>query len=139
MDLHYLMPGRNGHPNKNQFLKFLAVGVLNTVFGYSVFAVFLYCGLHYPLAVFFSTCLGILFNFKTIGHLVFAQTGRHLIWRFIGVYAIVYLVSVTGLKLGGYFSHNYYLLAIFITPFTALLAYGLNRNFVFQGTNHAAY
>ena len=140
MDVHYFMPtNQTGLIAKNQFLKFLAVGVVNTVFGYSVFAVFIFCGLYYPVAAFFSTCLGILFNFKTIGHLVFDRREHHLFWRFLGVYAIVYLVSVAALTAGSYFSKNYYLLAIFITPFTALMAFWLNKNFVFHRAPHEVY
>ena len=56
---------------QSRFPQFVLVGILNTAFGYGCFALFIYLGLHYTIAVLLGTCLGILFNFKTLGHLVF--------------------------------------------------------------------
>ena len=55
----------------HKFIKFLFVGGVNTVFGYSIFALFLFLGMHYAVATLFATILGILFNFKTTGVIVF--------------------------------------------------------------------
>lgn len=52
---------------------FLLVGVMNAAFGYGCFAAFLYLGLHYSLALLLATILGVLFNFKSIGALVFGS------------------------------------------------------------------
>lgn len=41
-----------------RFLKFLMVGALNTVFGYSVFALFTYLNLHYTISTLLATILG---------------------------------------------------------------------------------
>jgi putative flippase GtrA len=50
----------------SRFIRFLFVGVLNTVFGYLIYVLFVFLGLHYSLTVFCSTFLGALLNFKTI-------------------------------------------------------------------------
>lgn len=65
-----------------QLVKFLLVGGLNTLFGYAVFAVLISTGLHYTIAVFIGTLIGVLFNFKTTGKLVFDSQDNTLIWKF---------------------------------------------------------
>jgi putative flippase GtrA len=44
-------------------LRFLLVGVLNTAFGYLLFALLLALGLKVPLALLLATVGGVLFNF----------------------------------------------------------------------------
>lgn len=82
-----------------QFVTYLLVGALNTLFGYSTFAVFLLLGLHYAVAALLSTILGVLFNFHTIGRLVFGKRDPSLIVRFLGVYGVTYLLNVGALRL----------------------------------------
>lgn len=117
---------------QNQFLRFLAVGVLNTAFGYGLFAIFLAISLHYSLALALATVLGVLFNFKTFGALVFRSHDNKRIFRFILVYVVVYSVNVAGIAL---------LARIQISPFwggaamllpCALLAFVLQKKFVFN-------
>lgn len=115
-----------------KFIRFLFVGVLNTLFGYSIYALFIFIGLHYSLAVFFSTILGILFNFKTIGILVFKNNDNSLIFRFFGVYAINYILNVSALtllKFSG--SDNMYINGLIVVFPLALLSFILNKKFVF--------
>ena len=81
------------------FLRFLVVGGINTVFGYSIFALFILIGLHYVLAALLGTICGILFNFKTTGTLVFKNRDNRLIFRFFGVYSITYFLTIGLLKL----------------------------------------
>ena len=84
---------------EKQFYIFLAVGVLNTIFGYGVFAGLIYINLHYTIAAFLATCAGVLFNFKTIGNLVFKVNNNGLIGKFITVYIVLYLINILMLKI----------------------------------------
>lgn len=116
-----------------QFVRFLFVGALNTVFGYCAFAFFVFLGCNYIFAPLFATIIGVLFNFKTIGLLVFKNGDNRLLARFFGVYAIVYLCNVLCLKafeLGGI--KNLYVSGIILVLPLALLGYGLNKKFVFE-------
>jgi len=116
-----------------QFTKFLYVGVLNTAFGYAAFAFFVFFGFNYIFAPLFSTVAGVLFNFKTIGCLVFGNKNNRLIFKFFGVYAIVYLCNVLALKafaMAGL--TNMYISGIILVIPLALIGYGLNKKFVFQ-------
>lgn len=61
-----------------QFVKFLFVGGINTAVGYGLFAFFLFLKFHYALAVLFATIVGICFNFKTTGSIVFKNSDNKL-------------------------------------------------------------
>lgn len=118
---------------KRQFLKFIIVGILNTAFGYSIFIFFIYCELKYPLAVFLSTILGVLFNFKTIGKLVFNSHDNRLVFRFVFVYIIIYFLNVFFLWLFKRFGFNnmYINGAVLLLPL-ATIAFVLNKKIVFR-------
>lgn len=115
-----------------KFLKFIAVGVLNTANGYVLFSTFIYLGLHYTLASLFATILGVLFNFKTYGRFVFKSGNNKLIFRFIGVYLFTYLLGILCLKAFSLFSISMYVAGlILIIPF-AIISFFLNSRFVFN-------
>ena len=117
-----------------QFIKFLFVGGLNTLFGYFVFAVFNFLNFHYSLSTLLATILGILFNFKTTGCIVFKNSNNKLIFRFVMVYGFVYILTVgclKGLSLLG-FNNMYVNYLILIFP-NALLSYYLMKKFTFNG------
>ncbi len=114
------------------FAKFIAVGLLNTLFGYSVFALLLFIGLHYAIATLVATVLGVLFNFKTIGTLVFKNSNNILIIKFVGVYTITYFLNIVLLKILSTWSINMYLAGFLLLAPMAMLAYLLNRHFVFN-------
>ncbi len=76
-----------------QFFRFLGVGVLNTIFGYSVFLMMLLLGFHPSIALLIATIAGILFNFKSIGHLVFGDTSKNRLMPFIGQYVFLYILN----------------------------------------------
>ena len=59
----------------NQFVRFVLVGILNTAFGYGVYCLMLWIGLSYWWATLIANVLGVLFNFKTTGVLVFKSVG----------------------------------------------------------------
>lgn len=84
---------------KHRFVRFLLVGILNTLFGYLVFATLILVGLNYKYAVLLATILGVLFNFKTTGKLVFGSKNNKLIFRFVLVYMVTFLLNVEVLRI----------------------------------------
>lgn len=116
-----------------QFISFLFVGVLNTLVGYGLYVFFVWLGFNYIWAPFFSTVLGILFNFKTIGVIVFQSHNNRLIGKFFGVYGIVYVCNVLGLKIFALCGvENMYISgAVLVLPL-ALLSFILNKKWVFK-------
>lgn len=120
---------------KKQIISFILVGILNTAFGYSLFALFIFFNMHYSLAVFLSTVLGVLFNFKTIGKLVFGSHDNSLIFRFVTVYVLLYFINISCLwffKINGF--ENMYVNGFILLVPLALVSFVLNKKFVFKGT-----
>jgi putative flippase GtrA len=120
-----------GYLFKHQFVRFLFVGMLNTIFGYSCFSLLLYADLHYSMALFFSTIFGVIFNFKSTGSLVFSSSDNRLIFRFVGVYIVIYFVNIAGISSLFHVGIQPYIGgAILIIP-VAILAFLLNKRYVF--------
>lgn len=111
---------------------FLLVGGLNTLVGYCIFATALWVGMHYSLAVAFSTVLGVMFNFKSTGALVFQSRDNSKIVRFVGVYVCIYFVNVLGLYLLVPIGFNPYQGGIVMILPLALLSYWMNSRYVFR-------
>lgn len=116
---------------QNRFLRFLVVGGINTLFGYSVYALLLFLQFHYSLAAVVATILGILFNFKTTGRIVFNSRDNRLLFKFIGVYAVVCLVNILALKVFDVFQVDLYLAGFIMIFPMAILGFFLNKMFVF--------
>lgn len=81
------------------FIRFLLVGLLNSAFGYGLFAICLLVGLPPEAALLVATILGVLFNFFTTGRLVFGQAGGRKLIGFLSVYAVIYLLNAASLRL----------------------------------------
>lgn len=114
-----------------RFIRFLFVGAINTVFGYSVYVVLLYLGLHYSAASLLATVLGVIFNFFTTGRLVFANMDHRKFIRFCLVYALSYLINLACLAIFDAAGANMYWAGLPLILPMALLTYYLNRRFVF--------
>jgi putative flippase GtrA len=116
-----------------KIFKFLAVGLLNTLFGYSCYALLLFAGLHFSVAALFSTILGVLFNFKTIGIMVFNNSNNFLIFKFVGVYCVIYFINIFFLNIFNTYKFNMFLAgAIMVLPM-ALLSFVFHKYLVFKG------
>jgi putative flippase GtrA len=114
-----------------QFHRFLAVGVLNTAVGYGLFVLFIFIGLHYVLASLFATVLGVLFNFHSIGKLVFGRHDYRLIFRFFAVYGVTYLLSIAFLAVFDFFGVDMYLAGALLLAPMAVISFLLNKYHVF--------
>jgi putative flippase GtrA len=115
-----------------RFIVFLIVGGINTIFGYGIFALCLYLKFHYALASVTATILGVLFNFKTSGVIVFKNNDNSLIWKFFLVYGISFCIGIVYLWVMNQFSiSNYISGAIWLIP-GAIVAYSLQRLIVFK-------
>ena len=112
--------------------KYLVVGGVNTVFGYSVFAILIFFGFHYSLAVLIATILGVLFNFQSYGRLVFKNHSWYFLGRYITVYIFIYFVNLILLLIFDLFVSNLYISGLMVIPFIAYLGYFLNKRYVWK-------
>lgn len=120
-----------------RFVRFLLVGGLNTLFGFLVYSAFIL--LHSPtwLALLGGNVAGVVFNFFTIGGLVFLNLSVSRAPMFVLAYAVIYFVN---LELIGWISaiaHSRIVAqAILVLPM-AMLSYFILRNYVY-GNNAAS-
>ena len=114
-----------------QFIRYLFVGLGNTIFGYTVFALMVFCGAHYTVALLIATVAGVFFNFKTFGVFVFDKSDWHLISKFIAIYVLLYGVNVSCVFVLMMYIHNVYMANALVLVFVAGLGYKLNRSFVY--------
>lgn len=115
-----------------KLLRFLLVGVLNAAFGYGCFAGFLYLGLHYSAALLLATVLGVAFNFKSTGALVFGSKNNKLIFRFVTGYGVVYGTNVVGIAALKLLGVDPYLAGMALIVPMALFSFFINNRFVFN-------
>jgi len=117
---------------KHEFIRFILVGVLNTIFGYSIYALFIFIGFNFVIASFFATIIGILFNFQTIGRLVFQAHDNRLIFRFFMVYGIVFLFGIIFIWLLKLIGLNNYIAGLITLFPNAIISYLLNKFYVYR-------
>lgn len=89
----------SARPDLWRFVKFLAVGVLNTAFGFAAYAVLLWLGLAPQPALAASYVLGVLWNYATHARLVFGARGYRRLPRYAAAYTLLY--GLNALALGG--------------------------------------
>ena len=115
-----------------RIIRFGLVGVLNTGFGYLIYAVLLFAGLGYQLANFLSLVVGILFSFKTQGHLVFDNPDNRLLGRFVAGWLLIYLCTITLIGWIISFGFDAYSAGALALPFSVALSYPTQKYFVFR-------
>lgn len=118
--------------DNKKIIMFFVIGGINTVFGYSVFALFLWVGIHYSIAALLSTISGILFNFTTFGRFVFDNRSYSNLPKFILVYGANYFFGVGVLFICNQYNYNLYLAQAFLILPTALLRFILMKYFVYR-------
>ena len=116
-----------------RFVRFLAIGALNTLFSYALYAFLVFVGMPYTAARIVSIIIGIIFNFFTTGRVVFKNRDNGLIFRFILVYAVTMTLDVLFLRrLVSGLNINKYLAGALVTIPIALLSFLLNSLFTFK-------
>lgn len=104
------------------FFKFILVGLINTIFGYTFFAILIFFKINTFLSLFISTLAGIVFNYLTFGQLVFKLNKSKLVFiKFIFAYFISYMINVYLLKVFmGFFNNNAFVAQIISLPFVIM-------------------
>lgn len=86
-------------PDLWRFLKFLIVGVVNTIFGFLAYAFFLrVVGLSWQWALAASYIIGVLWNFGTHGKIVFRTEGFGRLPLYILAYAALFFLNKLALR-----------------------------------------
>ncbi|HET7175767.1 MAG TPA: GtrA family protein [Gammaproteobacteria bacterium] len=121
---HYLLSKR--------FVRYLLVGGLNTLFGFLVYSTFILLHCSTWLALIGGNVAGVVFNFFTIGGLVFLNLSPSRVPLFVLSYVVIYFVNleligwVAGLVHGRIMAQ-----AVLVLPM-ALLSYLILSTYVFK-------
>ena len=76
------------------FIRFLFTGVVNTIFGYGLYALLVAIKIPYLMALFLATLGGIVFNFFSFSRIVFnSKKNYFLFFKFVITYLFVYSVN----------------------------------------------
>lgn len=80
-----------------RLVRFLVVGLLNTIFGYALYLVGIFLGAAPGVALAVATIIGAVFNYFSTGSLVFANSGVRRLPLFLAAYLVIYLGNVAAL------------------------------------------
>ncbi|WP_394756018.1 GtrA family protein [Rhodoferax sp.] len=114
-------------------VRFVLVGILNTSVSYLIYALLLSVGVSYQMANLIALVIGILFSFKTQGHLVFNNRNNRLLGRFILSWIFIYLCVIFLIGRIIDFGLDAYTAGALALPFSAVLSYVIQKYFVFKG------
>jgi putative flippase GtrA len=115
-----------------RFMAFLAVGGLNTLIGYAIFAALILLGLPTAAAAIVGTILGVLFNFFSTGGIVFKNRAARLLPRFVGVYVVQMALNVAALHALETEGLHALVAGALVLPPLAVFTYFALRRFVFR-------
>jgi putative flippase GtrA len=115
-----------------QFVKFLLVGAVNSIFGFAVYILFALSELSNLMVLIWSSSTAIIFNFYTMGSFVFSDIGVARMPRFIILYATVLIINLKLIEwLSPISGGRIHAMAIIILPMACLI-YLMQRCFVFR-------
>jgi len=117
---------------RRQFLRYLAIGVLNTGFSYSVYALLLWSGLAYFVANLIALLCGVVFSFQTQGRYVFDNTSPRLFPKYVVFWALIYVCNIVLIKLFLLCGFNAYVAGALGLPPMVLLSYVLQKHLIFN-------
>ncbi len=114
-----------------KFFKFLFVGFLNTLFSYFLYAFFVFMGLKAAFALLLQYIIGIFWNFKTTGTLVFKNNNNKLIFKFFLCYIFTFFINGILLNFLTKSFNSYLSQAVLVLPM-AMLSFGILNFWVFK-------
>ena len=117
-----------------QIIKFLGVGVLNTVFGYAIYAMLIFVNVPYLIALLAATVVGVIFNYFSFGRIVFHGYGGWFVFgKFVIAYAVIYGANAALLRaLTIDFLLSPYVGQIICIPLSVLLSWLLMTYWVYK-------
>jgi putative flippase GtrA len=117
-----------------KIIKFLIAGVLNTLFGYFIYAVLLVIKTPYLAALFVATVAGVVFNYFSFGRIVFNGLSGWLIYvKFFSAYTIIYSINAAFLGLlTEYFLFSPYIGQLLCIPIGVALSWLIMNYWVYK-------
>ncbi len=108
-----------------QLLKFLVIGVFNTLFGYAVYALLVLIGLPEQAALGIAYVIGVTWNYFTHARLVFGTKGYKRMPAYFVAYLFLYGLNALALEQLVTAGLQPLLAQAIIVPFAAVLSFAL--------------
>jgi len=120
--------------SNHKIFKYTYIGVINTFFGYSIYASLAFIEIPYLTALLLANIIGIIFNYFSTGRLVFKSKGNVSIFiKFFSAYFISYLINSILLSFFiNFLNLNLYYGQIFCLPLIVLLNWVFLNYWVFS-------
>jgi putative flippase GtrA len=117
-----------------RLVRFLGTGVLNTGFGYAVYALLVLLQLPLWMALLLATVAGVIFNYFSFGRMVFdGHMNLQVFGKFVLAYALIYAVNAGLLHwLTARWLLNPYLGQVLCIPFSVVLGWLLMNHWVYK-------
>lgn len=116
-----------------RFLRFLAAGFVNTLFGYLVYLFGLLAGLTPELALLVATAVGAIFNYFTTARFVFAYRTLGRLPVFVAAYSLTYAINAGAIRLLLDRGVSPAAAQALLVPAMAVLSFAIFRTVVFRG------
>jgi len=118
--------------NNNLLARFIIAGIVNTLFGWTIFSILILLDIAIPISLFFGMSLGILFNYITIGGYAFKKFSKKIFFKFILSNLFIYLLNLLLLSLIDRIIINIIFAQLFLAPFLALFSFIIMKKIVFK-------
>lgn len=115
-----------------RFVRFLAVGGLNTAVGYLIFTALILLGLPTTAAIVTGTVLGVLFNYFSTGGLVFRDRAGGRLPRFVAVYLVQMGINIAAMSALEHAGLHPLVAGAMVLPWLAVFTFLAMRWFVFR-------
>ena len=120
------------HLKNNLISRFFLAGILNTIFGWLIFSIFIFFNKPVSISLFFGMLFGILFNYITIGGYAFRKFSKLIFIKFLLANLIIYFINLQLLeKIEDIFS-SIIIAQFFLLPFMAISSFIMMKKFVFK-------
>jgi putative flippase GtrA len=113
-------------------VRFIAIGVVNTIFGYTLFTCFYLVSGDHRLSIIGATLVGVIFNFFTTGRIVFKNSENWLVFRFVAGYSISLGANLILLEVLVRLGVGALVAQLVCLPPVVLLTYFVNARLVFR-------
>lgn len=125
------MAGKPAIGSLERVWRYYQAGIVNTAFGYGLYALFVAAGLNMYVAQICAHVLGVVFNYFTYSRHAFhdAQASKG---RFILSYAVNYLLGLGALATAAQFIASPYLAGFIAVLVVSLINYFILRHWVFR-------
>jgi len=117
---------------RNKFVRFLFVGGLNTMLNYGIYALLIYLGFSYSLAITVAFIAGLMINFKTQGRFVFNSRSNRPFLLYVASWLGIYFVNLWLLGILIANGIDSYLAGALMIPPIAVLSFFVLKYAVFR-------